>query len=63
MSTIILDIEGKNLYEWEERILTLAASQQANTYFMGFLSKQKRMDENCRLNYNNNRRYRSFNTK
>jgi hypothetical protein len=37
MSTIILDIEGKNLYEWEERIFTLAASQQANTYFMGFL--------------------------
>jgi hypothetical protein len=34
MSTIILDIEGKKLYEWEERILTLAASQQANTYFM-----------------------------
>jgi hypothetical protein len=31
MSTIILDIEGKNLYEWEERILTLAASQQAKT--------------------------------
>jgi hypothetical protein len=39
MSTIKPDIEGKNLYEWEERILTLAASQQANTYFMGLLSK------------------------
>jgi hypothetical protein len=39
MNTIILDIEGKNLYEWEERILTLAASRQANTYFMGLLSK------------------------
>jgi hypothetical protein len=39
MSTIILYIEGKNLHEWKERIYTLAASQQANTYFMGFLSK------------------------
>jgi hypothetical protein len=36
MSTIMLDIEGKNLYKWEEKILTLAASQQANTYFINY---------------------------
>jgi hypothetical protein len=45
MSTIILDIEGKNLYEWEESILTLAASQQSNTYFMMFLSKLVNKEE------------------